>query len=124
MKKGIALVLALVMILSLAVGCSSDSGDKAVDSGDKGGKDGLKIGVLIYKYDDTYISTVRQALEKEAKTANIELVMNDGKGDQAQQNDQLDILIEKDVDALIVNIVDIGAAESVIGKAKTAITVQ
>lgn len=117
MKKGIALVLALVMILSLAVGCSSDSGDKG---GDKGGKDGLKIGVLIYKYDDTYISTVRQALEKEAKGADIELVMNDGKGDQAQQNDQLDILIEKDVDALIVNIVDIGAAESVIEKAKTA----
>ena len=117
MKRRIALVLAVVMIFSLAVGCSSDSGD---GGGDGGSKDKLKVGVLIYKYDDTYISTVRQALEKEAEGMDVELLMNDAKGDQAQQNDQLDILIEKDVDALIVNIVDIGAAESVIEKAKSA----
>ena len=117
MKRRIALMLAMVMIFSLAVGCAKDSGDGG--AGTDGG-DGLKIGVLIYKYDDTYISTVRQALEKEGKDMNIELLMNDAKGDQAQQNDQLDILIEKDVDALIVNIVDIGAAESVIEKAKAA----
>lgn len=115
MKRRIALVLAVVMIFSLAVGCSSDSGD-----GGGSGKDKLKVGVLIYKYDDTYISTVRQALEKEAEGMEVELLMNDAKGDQAQQNDQLDILIQKDVDALIVNIVDIGAAESVIEKAKEA----
>lgn len=115
MKRRIALVLAVVMIFSLAVGCSSDSGD-----GGGSGKDKLKVGVLIYKYDDTYISTVRQALEKEAEGMEVELLMNDAKGDQAQQNDQLDILIQKDVDALIVNIVDIGAAESVIEKAKAA----
>lgn len=116
MKRRIALVLAVVMIFSLAVGCSSDSGNEGGGSG----KDKLKVGVLIYKYDDTYISTVRQALQKEAEGMDVELLMNDAKGDQAQQNDQLDILIQKDVDALIVNIVDIGAAESVIEKAKAA----
>lgn len=46
--------------------------------------------------------------------------MNDGQGDQGQQNDQLDILIEKGVDALVVNIVDIGAANSAIEKAEEA----
>src|SRR5690625_3886893 len=46
--------------------------------------------------------------------------MNNGQGDQSIQNDQIDILIERQVDALVVNIVDIGAAQSVIDKAKEA----
>jgi len=50
----------------------------------------------------------------------VELLMNNGQGDQSIQNDQIDILIERQVDALVVNIVDIGAAQSVIDKAKEA----
>lgn len=77
------------------------------------------IGVCLYKYDDTYISTVRQALEKEAN-GTVNLLLNDGKGDQGTQNDQIDLLIEKKVDALLVNIVDVGAAQTVVNKAKAA----
>lgn len=124
MKKFLALSLALVMILSFAVGCSkpADDGNKGGDdkgNGDKGG-DTLTAGVLIYKYDDAYISTVRQALEAEAKGTNIVLDMQNGEGDQAKQNDQIDVLIQKEVDVLIVNIVDIGAAKSAIDKAEEA----
>lgn len=77
------------------------------------------LGVCFYKYDDTYISTVRQALEKEAE-GKVKLLLNDGKGDQGTQNDQIDLLIEKNVDALLVNIVDIGAAQTIVDKAKSA----
>ena len=67
------------------------------------------------------MSSVRQAIEKEASAvSNVELLMNDSKGDQAIQNDQIDILIEKGVDALAINIVDIGAVQTVIDKAKAA----
>jgi methyl-galactoside transport system substrate-binding protein len=55
---------------------------------------GPNIGVLIYKYDDTYISTVRNALNK-AFDGKAEITMQDGKGDQATQNDQLDVMISK-----------------------------
>lgn len=78
-----------------------------------------KIGVCIYKYDDTYISTVRQSLEKEA-AGKATLLLNDGKGDQGTQNDQVDLLLQKGVDALLVNIVDVGAAGTVVSKAKNA----
>ncbi len=78
-----------------------------------------KIGVCIYKYDDTYISTVRQSLEKAAQ-GRATLFLNDGKSDQGTQNDQIDLLLEKGVDALLVNIVDVGAASSVVSKAKNA----
>lgn len=111
------ILLVVAMMLTVVTGCSSPS----TDTGSGSGSDKLQVGVLIYKYDDTYISTVRQALEAEAKNdAEIELLMNDGQGNQATQNDQIDILIEKKVDALVVNIVDIGAAKSAIDKAEAA----
>ena len=46
--------------------------------------------------------------------------MQDGKGDQATQNDQLDVMIEKGVDVLAVNMVDAKAAAGVVEKAKAA----
>lgn len=108
MKRGLILLLVVIMLTTFAA-CSS------------GGSGELNIGVLIYKYDDTYISTVRQALEKEAENdEKVTLLMNDSQNDQSKQNEQIDILIEKDVDALIVNIVDIGAASAVLEKAQAA----
>lgn len=109
MKKFLTVAIVIAMFATVLTGCGAKSSDD------------LQIGVLIYKYDDTYISTVRQALEAEGKSADgVTLLMNNSQGDQSIQNDQIDILIEKNVDALIVNIVDIGAAESVIAKAKAA----
>ncbi|MDR1481166.1 MAG: galactose ABC transporter substrate-binding protein, partial [Synergistaceae bacterium] len=43
-----------------------------------------------------------------------------GKGDQATQNDQLDVLIERGMDGLIVNMVDAQAAAGVVNKIKSA----
>ncbi len=107
MKKLLA-ILTLTIILTLSLcGCNSDMSDKP------------RIGVCLYKYDDTYISTVRQELEKLAKD-NAELYLNDGKGDQGTQNDQIDLLIQKGVDVLVVNLVDVGAAQTVVNKAKNA----
>jgi methyl-galactoside transport system substrate-binding protein len=77
------------------------------------------IGVLIYKYDDTYISTVRNALTK-ALDGKAAITMQDGKGDQATQNDQLDVMISKKMDGLIVNMVDAQAAAGVVDKIKAA----
>jgi methyl-galactoside transport system substrate-binding protein len=76
-----------------------------------------KIGILIYKYDDTYISTVRNALNK-ALEGRADVTMQDGKGDQATQNDQLDVLIERGMDGIIVNMVDAQAAAGVVSKIK------
>lgn len=109
MKRFFSLLLVVGLMATMLVGCGGGDSDK------------LQIGVLIYKYDDNYISTVRQALEAEAEDdEEVELLMNDGQGDQATQNDQIDVLIEKGVDALAINIVDIGAAQSAIEKAEEA----
>ena len=78
-----------------------------------------RIGILIYKYDDTYISTVRNALNK-ALDGKAQISMQDGKGDQATQNDQLDVMIERGMDGIIVNMVDAQAASGVVDKIKRA----
>jgi methyl-galactoside transport system substrate-binding protein len=77
------------------------------------------IGVLIYRYDDTYISTVRNALSA-ALSGKASVTMQDGKGDQATQNDQLDVMIERKMDGLIVNMVDAQAAAGVVAKIRAA----
>lgn len=103
----------IISIIMLFVLCISFMGCSAVE-------DNLpKIGVAIYKYDDTYVSTVKNSLIKEAQST-AQLLLNDGKGDQGTQNDQIDLLIEKGVDVLLVNIVDVGAAQTIVNKAKTA----
>ena len=112
-RKLVSALLAVALMSVVAVGCGNKD--------DAGSKDAKKVGVLIYKFDDTYISSVRQALEAlDTKDADIELVMQDGQDNQGMQNDQLDNLISQKVNALLVNIVDIGAAQNVIDKAKAA----
>jgi len=117
-KKLLAVAIATVMMAATLVGCgqSGDSGS----STDGASSNIVKVGVCLYKFDDTYISTVRQNLEKiQAENKDkIEFTFYDGKGDQATQNDSIDTLLQKDVDLLLVNLVDTGAAQTVVDKIK------
>lgn len=116
-KKFLAMLMVSVMVLGLAA-CGGGSSDAATE-GDAASGDLPTVGVLIYKYDDTYISTVRNSLQAALEgKANVE--MQDGKGDQATQNDQLDVMISKGVDVLCVNMVDAKAASGVVEKASAA----
>lgn len=121
-KKFLSILMASIMVFGLAA-CGGT--DQAADPNAEGDKqvtaqgDLPKVGVLIYKYDDTYISTVRNALQT-ALEGKAEIIMQDGKNDQATQNDQLDVMIEKGVNILCVNMVDAKAASGVIEKASAA----
>ena len=110
MKKRLALLLACGMAMSMVPVQAEEA------------KEEINLGVLIYKFDDTYISTVRAAIEKYAEEADvtINLDMQDAQGDQAKQNDQMDILVEKDLDAVLINCVDTGSAQGLADKAKEA----
>ena len=110
MKKRLALLLACGMAMSMVPVQAEEA------------KDEINLGVLIYKFDDTYISTVRAAIEKYAEEADvtINLDMQDAQGDQAKQNDQLDILVEKDLYSILINCVDTGSAQGLADKAKEA----
>jgi len=78
-----------------------------------------KLGFTIYKYNDNFMSVVRQAIEKEAaKDNSISLLMNNSQNSQVMQNEQIDILLASGVKALAINLVDPIAAPVIIKKAK------
>ncbi len=104
MKKAVLSTIALAVGLG-AVAASAQAADR--------------IGVTIYKYDDNFMSLMRQEIEKEAKVlGGVDLLMNDSQNAQSIQNDQVDVLISKGVKALAINLVDPSAAPTIIGKAK------
>ncbi|MDO4328890.1 MAG: galactose ABC transporter substrate-binding protein [Lachnospiraceae bacterium] len=89
-------------------------------------KTAIRLGILLYRGDDTFISNVRQALEEQAKLyeqeTGIKVVLNieDAKENQITQNSQLERLISLGYDALCVNIVDRSMASAMIDDAMAA----
>jgi len=76
-----------------------------------------KIGVAIYKFDDTFMSYVRNKIESSAK-GKIDVTVQDSQFDQPKQNDQVDQFLTQGSTALAINLVDPPAVSVVIEKAK------
>lgn len=95
-------------------------------SGEEGVKKSIRIGVTLYRGDDSFINTLRGKLEEKAKLyekgTGIKVVMEivDAKGNQNTQNSQVDRFISLGYDAICVNMVDRSAASNIIGKAMDA----
>ncbi|KAF9128335.1 hypothetical protein BGX30_014364 [Mortierella sp. GBA39] len=101
-------------------GCSN-SGDKSTGASGGSTDSGKEpsIGVAIYKFDDTFMTGVRNAIKTNAEgKAKVDIV--DSQNSQPTQNDKVDLFITKKTDALLINPVDRTAAGVIIDKAKTA----
>jgi methyl-galactoside transport system substrate-binding protein len=108
MKKIMGLLLTVVLVMGLFVGCGSKDketeptggkdnnqvSDEGKDSTEDVSTDKPKVGVTIYKFDDNFMTYTR--------------------------NDQVDVMISKGVDSLVINLVDPGAAPTIADKAKAA----
>ena len=115
MKKFIALVLVLTMALSLAACGSSGSSSK---------KDG-EVAVFWYTFGDTYLSSVRAALNNALTTAGVKYQDYDANGSQTTQTEQIQTAITKGASVLVVNIVDASsddATQAIVDMAKNANT--
>ncbi len=110
MKKLIALLLCLVMVLSLAACGASDDGVKT-----------YKVGVAIYQYNDNFMTLYRQEIEAyfktlETDTVKYEISMADGNNDMNTQSSQIDNFITQKMDVIILNLVQTSSADSLIDK--------
>lgn len=81
----------------------------------------ITIGAAIYKYEDTFMSAVRDAITK-AAADKAKVTFVDGANQQPVQNEKIDLFIAKKVDALAINPVDRTAAAVIIDKAIAAKT--
>lgn len=112
MKKFMSLLLVGIMMLSL-VACGKSGG----------GRGELNVGVFYYTYSDTYISSVRTALDNALTEAGIKFQNYDGNSNQTTQNEQIDTAIAQGTNLLIVNIVTSGsvdASQAIVDKASAA----
>lgn len=114
MKKALALVLALVMVLALAA-CAKGNTDS-----NEGNAAGKKVGICIYKFDDNFMTTYRNALESDLKAKGYEVSVVDGKNDQATQTEQINTFISQKYDVLIINPVMTSAADGIVEQVKAA----
>lgn len=81
----------------------------------------ITIGSAIYKYDDTFMAGVRQAMiETTRQYPQLDLQFVDSGGQQPTQNEKIDLFIAKKVQALAINPVDRTAAGVLVDKAKEA----
>ncbi|BCZ46778.1 galactose ABC transporter substrate-binding protein [Clostridium gelidum] len=82
----------------------------------------LKIAVILFSFDDPYISLVRKSLEEiqNKNENNVNYTFYDGKRNQDIQNTIIDSVLESTYDLLLVNLVslDSDTVTSVINKAK------
>ncbi len=109
MKKLVSLLLALCLVL----GCASVLAE---------GKTEFNVQVLVWKYDDTYGSSVRQAMNKWAEKVGeelgvtINLTMYDAQDDMAKQVEQCDLAIGQNPDFVIINLAEPAGGQTLVDK--------
>ncbi len=120
MKK-FAKVLLLTVVAFALVACGGGN----EGTGTEGEGKTYEVGVAIYNFDDFMTlyqeeikTAFKEAGEKDGNTYNVDIV--DGKGDQANQTEQINNFITKGKDLIIANLVDPTGADKIIEEAKGA----
>ena len=103
-------IILFFVLMVLFISCSEENAEK-----DKQ----VRLGITIYSYNDNFLSFMRRNIES-MLTGKASFIMNDSENDQAKQYDQIDAAIQREVDALAINLVDPMSANMVIDKAKKA----
>jgi methyl-galactoside transport system substrate-binding protein len=122
MKKQLLAIPMAAILMASIVGCGSTTKTDTNAGGASSAapaKGKPTIGVAIYKFDDTFMTGVRNAITDAAKDkATVDIV--DSQNSQPTQNDKVDLFITKKVNALAINPVDRTAAGVIVDKAKAA----
>lgn len=132
MKKLLALLLVLVMVVAL-VACggngneteaptndsqpasdATENNDNTDNSDTPVGTD-LKVAVFYYTYSDTYISSVRTALDAQLDALGVTYQDFDSNGNQTTQNEAIQTAIADGYNLLIVNMVTSGSSDTAKG---------
>ena len=102
---------------------TGESVSKAVADTGKGAKD-IKVGISIYKFDDNFMTLYRNELVRylteDCGIPKDNIVVQDGKNDQAEQTNQINNFIATKVDVMILNLVQSSSAPTVTDLAKEA----
>ena len=121
MKKALALLLALVMVISMAA-CGSKTTTPSTNAATTPAPaenetkaqveaSELKVGVFYYTFADTYISSVRTALDAQLDSLGVTYNNFDGNNNQTTQNEQIQTAVTDGYNLLVVNMVTSGSPD-------------
>lgn len=120
MKKKYSLIAVLLIAVILVFGCLFFQNRNHEE---KEEKKTLRVGVTLYRGDDSFINNLCGKMEEKAKAyekeTGVKVILDvvDGKGNQNTQNSQVDRFISLGVDVICVNMVDRSAASYIISRA-------
>lgn len=142
MKKKIALLLVAVMTVASLVACGNSAqeapaaaeteapaeeaeapAEEAEAPAEEAAAEGGSVAVFYYTYGDTYISSVRSALDAAFDAAGVAYQDYDSNNSQTTQTEQIDTAIAQGAKVLVVNQVDTGSddtTKNIIEKATAA----
>ncbi len=144
MKKKIALLLVAAMTVASLVACGNSAADApaaaeteapaeeapaeeteapAEEAAEAPAAEGGSVAVFYYTYGDTYISSVRSALDAALDGAGVAYQDYDSNNSQTTQTEQIDTAIAQGAKVLVVNQVDTGSddtTKNIIEKAQAA----
>lgn len=115
----------LIILIFLVVGCSNPDGG-SVDVGDgetKGndkGKGDLLIGISFQELNNPYFISMREAFEEASESVGAEYIITDASHDVAKQVNDIDDMIQRGIDILIINPTDSDGVEPAVKAAKDA----
>lgn len=118
MRQGWKIWLAALFICLAVTGCTETNKETE--------KTSMRIGVSLYRGDDTFINNLRMVMEEKAKEyeqetgIKVTLDIQDAKGSQNTQNNQVERFISLGCDVLCINPVDRTDASVMIDRAMTA----
>ncbi|MDM5153457.1 ribose ABC transporter substrate-binding protein RbsB [Bacillus sp. DX1.1] len=118
MKKWLLVLVALMIVIT--AGCSMEPPEWAKDSSDKGRNNNVKVGFSVSTLNNPFFVTLKKGAEKKAKDSGIELIAVDAQNDAAKQTNDVEDLIQKGVDVIVINPTDSDAVASAVSAANAA----
>ncbi|MDR1537353.1 MAG: galactose ABC transporter substrate-binding protein [Clostridiales bacterium] len=127
-RKLLSMLLCCLLLLASITGCAGGTSGAAAPSAGAAAAPEVKtynVGVSIYKYDDNFMTLYRNEIAAYFKTLETDTVkynvnIQDGKGDMAEQTNQVDTFLAQGVDVLIINLVQSSSEATITEKAKAA----
>lgn len=119
----ISLMVVVCMVLTMFAACTQNTEPSTKPSTtvstEVSGEPAAKpvIGVLVWDFANQYCTYIRNAIKYYCGDQAV-LELTDSQADQTKQNDQIDALLQKGVDALMVAMVQTTAAPTIIEKVK------
>lgn len=110
MQRRIVAGAAMAAVGALALtACAGNAGN---GGGGEGSDDSLEIGVVVLDLQDPDLAIMTEAMEEEAKADDVTLVVTDSKKDTSTELNQIEDLITRQVDAIILQPLDGEASQT------------